>query len=146
MTSTVALIDELRGRGVELAVAGERLRWRAPKGAMTASLVDALRQHKAELLQHLAAPKVASGWDPETRRLIEWFLSTPPPSEPFELERAVFISHPDRYWDYLRGDIAAGPGRGRSYYGAFEANLRRLYQLFGSDDGLLENEHEELGL
>ena len=142
MTSTVALIDELRGRGVEFAVAGERLHWRAPRGAMTPGLVDALRQHKGEvmaLLENdvddagLVDESVLAGhaWDAETTQLIRWFLGTEPPSEPFELERAVTIAHPGEYWEYLIGDSAAGPGKGRSYYGAFEANLRRLYQLFG---------------
>ena len=70
-------------------------------------------------------------WDPEMTRLIEWFLATPPPTEPFEMNPAVTIIHAGRYWEYLRGDIAAGPGRQRSYMGAFEEDLRRLYELFG---------------
>ena len=70
-------------------------------------------------------------WSPEMVRLIEWFLATPLPTEPFEMNSAVTIIHAGRYWEYLRGDIAAGPGRQRSYMGAFEEDLRRLYELFG---------------
>ena len=92
------------------------------------------------------SPSTNHAWDAETTALIKWFLSTPPPSEPFELSPGVTIAHPIKYWAYLRQDIAAGAGRGRSYYGTFEANLRRLYQLFGPGDIVPGGQTEELVL
>lgn len=75
-------------------------------------------------------------WDTVTARLIAWFLSTDPPCKPFLLHRGVTIARPDRYWEHLKGDIAAGPNRARGKTGAFQAELRRLYDL-------LEGETEE---
>lgn len=70
-------------------------------------------------------------WDPETALLIEWFLATKPPPGRFELQQAVIIAHPARYWTYLRQDIAAGPKRARGKMGALQDDLRRLHQIFG---------------
>ena len=75
----------------------------------------------------------ASGWNPDTAALIEWFLNTAPPESPFELQQAVTIVRPAHYWEYLKGDIAAGPNRARSKTGALQDDLRRLHQLFGGD-------------
>ena len=74
-------------------------------------------------------PKPA--WEPEIAALIEWFLRTPPPPEPFELHPSVTVLRPDRFWEYLKGDIAARPGMARAYIGAFQKDLRRLAELFG---------------
>lgn len=45
-----ALLDELRTRGVELTPDGDRLRYRAPQGALTPELKQALAERKPELL------------------------------------------------------------------------------------------------
>jgi len=74
--------------------------------------------------------RVAKRWDAETERLIEWFLNTPPPTEPFQIYSGVWIAGPARYWDSLRGDIAAGPKVGRDCFGAVRGDLRRLAELF----------------
>ena len=136
----LALLDEARAAGLEVQADGDRLVIRGPPRAEGMAL--RLLEHKAEVLPLVNPPTLREqpdnqpaghAWDAEMAQLIRWFRSTEPPSEPFELERGVFISHPGRYWNYLREDIAAGPGRGRSYYGAFEANLRKLYELFGPE-------------
>jgi len=44
------LVAALHERGVRLVADGSRLRWRAPEGAMTIALVEALRDNKQELL------------------------------------------------------------------------------------------------
>lgn len=54
MTSATAVICELRRRGVELSVEGDGLRYRAPSGALTADLREALVAHKVEVLALLA--------------------------------------------------------------------------------------------
>ncbi|MCH8112836.1 MAG: hypothetical protein IH905_12935 [Proteobacteria bacterium] len=76
-------------------------------------------------------------WDPETAALIEWFLKTKPPSGPFRLQQAVTIARPDKYWEYLKGDVAAGPSRVRGRTGALQDDLRRLYRVLrdGKDIG-----------
>ena len=134
------LIHQVEALGGRLRPRGDRLRMEAPR-ALPDTLIDELRQHKGEVMALLEGAAVSAivdedvltsqAWDTETHRLIEWFLATEPPAEPFELMRGVTIAHPGKCWEYLRQDIAAGPGRGRSYYGAFEGNLRRLYELFG---------------
>ena len=71
------------------------------------------------------------GWDPETARLIKWFLDTSPPPEPFILYQGVRVSRPLDFWQALKGDIAGGPGMARARMGAFQKDLRRLARLFG---------------
>ena len=75
--------------------------------------------------------KSPSGWDEETIARINWFSKTPPPAEPFQLYPNVWIARPARYWQALRADIAAGPGKARACTGAFQKDLRRLAELFG---------------
>ena len=71
------------------------------------------------------------GWDPETARLIKWFLGTSPPPEPFILYQGVRVSRPAAFWQALKGDIAGGPGMARGRSGALQKDLQRLAQLFG---------------
>jgi len=47
------LLADLRSRGVELAVEGEHLRWRAPRGALAPADLEALRRAKPDLLRLL---------------------------------------------------------------------------------------------
>ena len=82
-------------------------------------------------VQHLFSPDRATTWEPGIATLIEWFNRTPPPSEPFELHHAVTVLRPVHFWQYLKGDIAAGPGKARACTGALQKDLRRLAALFG---------------
>ncbi len=45
-----AILDGLHRRGVRLWINGEKLRWRAPEGVVTAADLSALREHKAEAM------------------------------------------------------------------------------------------------
>ena len=65
-------------------------------------------------------------WDAETARLIEWFLTTEPPSQSFELCKGVVIANPALWWTALMRDIAEGPNGPRARYGALQADLKRL--------------------
>ena len=76
-------------------------------------------------------PLPSPAWDTEIAALIEWFLRTPPPSEPFELYKGVTVLRPVHFWEYLKDDIAGGPGVARAYMGTFQKDLRRLAVLFG---------------
>ncbi|MFI1190981.1 amino acid adenylation domain-containing protein [Streptomyces californicus] len=58
--NTGELLDEFRGAGVHLWRDGDRLRFRAPRGAMTDERLALLRRHKAELLA-----VVADGVEPD---------------------------------------------------------------------------------
>ncbi len=51
--TAAALVADLRKRGVGLAVAGDRLHWRAPKGVMIDEMREALRRHKPQVLEFL---------------------------------------------------------------------------------------------
>jgi hypothetical protein len=57
--TAVELVRTLQARGIELAPAGDRVRFR-PGDAVTAEERDALRAHKAEVLALLAGPSLAS--------------------------------------------------------------------------------------
>lgn len=59
------LLRELRRRGVKLTVNGDRLRYEAPPGALTAELLDAMRKYKPQLLRLLAGE--SRGLTPGTR-------------------------------------------------------------------------------
>ena len=56
--TVVALLADLKKLGVEFDVDRDRLRWRAPKGMMTAECLTALRHNKAEVIA-LLAPRPA---------------------------------------------------------------------------------------
>ena len=59
--SAAALLREFEGHGVELTVAGDTLRWRAPPGAMTAEMMVTLKARKSEVIEVL----VQGGTDSE---------------------------------------------------------------------------------
>ena len=71
-------------------------------------------------------------WGAEIAALIEWFLRTPPPPEPFKLYQGVTVLRPGKFWKSLKGDIAAGPGKARACTGALQKDLRTLALLFGA--------------
>ncbi|VWD61770.1 nonribosomal peptide synthase [Burkholderia lata] len=48
--SSIEFINELAGRGIELWTQDGKLQYKAPKGAMTPSLVDELKTHKVTLI------------------------------------------------------------------------------------------------
>ena len=75
-----------------------------------------------------------SNWDAETQRLIDWFSTTTPPAEPFELCQGVTILDPARWWQSIRSDIECGANGPRARYGAVQGDLRRLYQRFCEAD------------
>ena len=77
-----------------------------------------------------------SDWDAETLRLIEWFRSVTPPTEPFDLCRGVVILDPVRWWRSIEGDIASGPNGPRARYGAVQGDLRRLHARMMTASGL----------
>ena len=131
--------------------------------------MDDLREHKQEVLGHLAredrqeafeeraatlqfnggfsreeaerraAAEVGIGdarvpppaWNAETSHLVDWFLTTTPPCEPFELYSHVHVARPANYWQGMRANIKTGPGGPRARWGALQADLRRLGELFG---------------
>ena len=59
--TAASLITDLKRRGCEFTVHGDRLRWRAPEGVMTAEMLTTLRRHKSEVLAALNA-KIAQRW------------------------------------------------------------------------------------
>lgn len=59
------LLLELNRRGVRLTAEGDRLRYEAPPGALTAELLDAMRKYKPELLCLLT--RESRGLTPGTR-------------------------------------------------------------------------------
>ena len=130
MNPAPALVREVQAAGGRIAFADGRLKLSAP-APLPDGLVDDLRTHKAEVLSFLQG-QASLRWGAETAALIAWFLGTPPPPEPFELYQGVTVMRPVHFWDSLKSDIATGPGKARACTGAFQKDLRRLAELFGS--------------
>ncbi len=118
----VSLLQEAEAAGLAVRVDGDRLVVRGPKSA--GAIAERLLDHKAEVLKVLSAK-----WDAEMLTLIRWFLGTHPPTEPFELSKAVVVAQPKLWWVAIRRDIAAGPNGPRARYGALQQDLRRLAAL-----------------
>jgi len=57
--TAAALLEQLVERGVELEVAGNRLRWAAPKGVLTDELRQEIVDHKSEIIAILAPQELA---------------------------------------------------------------------------------------
>ena len=51
--SAASLVADLRRRGVELSAAGDRIRYRAPRGTLTEADLAAIRAHRDEVLAEL---------------------------------------------------------------------------------------------
>ena len=112
---------------------GDKLVVRGPRRAE--AMAKRLLAHKAEIMPVLVSagdgPPIDPGWPPETRQHIKWFLSSQPPSEPFELVSGVTILKPEMFWESVHQDIRNGPGCHRDIWGAVRNDLRRLYERFG---------------
>ena len=82
--TAAALLAQMRAAGISVTAAvtaeGSELRCRAPRGALTAELRDALRERKAELLELLAEPSnprfetLHAGRDGSAAELFDRFL------------------------------------------------------------------------
>lgn len=55
------LLCGLAARSVELFLAGDRLRYRAPKGALDADLRNQIAAYRLAIIEHLQAAKAAAG-------------------------------------------------------------------------------------
>lgn len=66
MTATQVL-DQLREHGVRLSLQGTQLRYEAPKGVMTESLLTLMREHRDAIAQRLAAEQHATQTRPTKR-------------------------------------------------------------------------------
>lgn len=53
--SVAQLISEIRAKNIKLWVEGDSLRYKAPKGALTNTLLDRLLEHKQEIIKYLQA-------------------------------------------------------------------------------------------
>ncbi len=93
-----SLLEEARRLGIELYVDGERLRYRAPQGALNENLRTQITRHKEELLSFLlnrngsfpSAPKITRRQNDGDERIILsfgqerlWFLYQMDPANPF---------------------------------------------------------------
>ena len=66
--TALGLLSRLRSRGVRISLVGSRLRVNAPRGAVTAELLEALRAQKSDLTDWLRTEKKvgpASGLSPD---------------------------------------------------------------------------------
>lgn len=104
-TEILALLDECRARGVVLALEGDRLRARGDAGAMTPALREALREHRAALVELLGGRRDEASHEPVHRpqpgdRLLSsaqhrlWFVTqlAPASSVAYNIVAAVRIT------------------------------------------------------
>ena len=73
-------------------------------------------------------------WDEETSVLVDWFLETDLPEEPFRLRRGVEVAHPAKFYEVLKNDIAQGVEGARARTGALQEDLRCLFDLFSNEE------------
>ncbi len=113
--TTLALLAELRRRGVVLEASGDRLRYRAPAGTMTAELRAALAAHKDALLEVLreASPAPAESPRPPQDAL---------PASTSHVEASALLAWAAaRGWPRLQLTPAEAVGAGREAWEAFVA-------------------------
>ena len=84
----------------------------------------------------MAIVHITGTWPPDIRRIINW-LRDPATVLPngFELGQALIVKDGAVFKARLLEDVSAGPQGPRAYYGAVQAELRRVYFLFGPPDG-----------
>ena len=136
--SAVEALHEMEAAGGRVKLLGDgRLHIEAPE-PLPDDLVDRIRANKPEIVAMLAGHADKRGaWDAETARLIEWFMRTPPPAQPFELCRGVVILKPALCLTALKRDIAEGPNGPRARYGAVLSDLKRLARAMRLNDSVL---------
>lgn len=95
--TTVALLEKLKSRGIELRVESDGLHYRAPKGAMTPELRQETVQRKLEIIQTIRSRvRVLDG-----HRVV---------SVLWETSAAVIFEDENRkVWRYLHGYKLAWP-------------------------------------
>ncbi len=127
------LVAAVRDAGASIEADVDRLKLKSNRGPLPDDLVDALRSHKAEVIDLLVterAHRAAVQWG-DLAPIVEWFLSAEPPAEPFKLKQGITISNPQRWWRDIAADIAAGPEGPRARYGALQSDVIRAWRMFG---------------
>ena len=127
MSAAARLIAEFEAAGGSIQATGDKLKLSAPQKPPDLVLRE-LENHKPEILAHLARPII---WGDALTVWISWFMEAEPPMEPFELHKAVMVARPALFWKALKGDVLAGPAGPRAQTGAMQADIKRLFELFG---------------
>jgi len=65
-------------------------------------------------------------WDEPTAVLIRWFMGATLPQESFSVSPWEHVLHPEKYDEFLKREIKAGPKTIRARYGALQGDLQRL--------------------
>jgi probable F420-dependent oxidoreductase len=94
------LLEDLRGRGIQLWLEKDQLHYRAPKGTLQPATLKLLAENKAEIYAHLAARQKVKSSDlsaqtePDPARQPPAATEAAWQEEPGEIERAL-MQHPD---------------------------------------------------
>lgn len=76
---------------------------------------------------------VMYSWDEATSVLVDWFLETDLPLQPFHLRSGVEVTEPKRFYNSLKNDIEKGVEGARARTGALQEDLECLFDLFGNE-------------
>ncbi len=99
MNVATALISDLQANGINLSVAGEKLKIDAPKGKLSPEFTEQLRLHKAQIISQLSAPK-AINLQVKMNELIARGIFFHPMAAKFRIENAHLATATD--FEFLR--------------------------------------------
>lgn len=91
-----------------------------------------LSEFTSEEIESLARAvlHIHGSWSPELARIINWLEQAELPGS-FQLNRTVRVTDGEAFRRGLLDEVAAGPNGPRTHFGALQADLRKVYQLFG---------------
>ena len=103
---TQNLLERLQKQGIELKVDDDNLRYVAPKGALTDELRQAIKAHKAELIERLRPRETSEQTPPEPSKFRFTESSQSGTREPGEDEAGIMGVWPPKAWslaDWVKG-------------------------------------------
>jgi hypothetical protein len=122
-----AVIQKLKSIGYQIRTDGQDILLSAdhdPDPEQATILLADLKQCKAEAVRLLQGKSEA--WPAEIKTLIDWFLISPTPEAPFQLNSCTRVVNSELFYAVLRREIESGPRGTRARHGALQNDLRDL--------------------
>jgi len=122
------VIQKLKSIGYKIQTDGQDILLSAdcdPDPNLATILLADLKECKAEAVRLLQGKSEA--WPAEVQTLIDWFLTSPTPEAPFQLNSCTRVVNSELFYAALQREIETGPRGPRARYGALQDDLRNLY-------------------